>query len=335
MKKILIIWLIIQTITLFMGLTMDHSYNIVSAAGVTKSFCSELNTNTSPTVVKTQPSRKANGDLVFDDGKIEEPTIHAKDTSGPAKSFNHYFAAWLTISQLISFAIIAGIVVYLVLGLFINKEMFRKNRKFYLIYGIVLFFLANMVSITKTFKPMIYLYPENDNTAVTVTVDDPSVFTCTYPEYNDGWSVIANSDGTLFGENGRRYYGLYWEGNISRKKSFKDGFLVESKDTAKFLEEKLEIIGLNEREAEEFIVYWLPILEKNRYNLIHFKLTDEINSEIPLNITPKPDTVIRVVMQYKAVPIKVSIEEQKLEKIERKGFTVVEWGGEAEEGLLK
>ena len=169
MKKLLIIWLIIQTITLFMGLTMDHSYNIVSAAGVTKSFSSELNTNTSSSVVKTHSSRKANGDLVFDDGKIEEPTIHAKDTSGPAKSFNHFFAAWLTISQLISFVIIAGIVVYLVLGLFINKEMFRKNRKFYLIYGIVLFFLANMVSITKTFKPMIYLYPENDNTAVTVT----------------------------------------------------------------------------------------------------------------------------------------------------------------------
>ena len=335
MKKLLIIWLIIQTITLFMGLTMDHSYNIVSAAGVTKSFSSELNTNTSSSVDKSHTSRNAKGDLVFDDGKIDEPRIHANDTSGPAKSFNHYFAAWLTISQLISFAIIAGIVVYLVLGLFIDKEIFRKNRKFYLIYGIILFFIANMVSITKSFKPMIYLYPENDNTIVSVTVDDPSIFTCTYPEYNNGWNVIANRDGTLLDERGRHYYGLYWEGNLTRKKSFKDGFLVEGKDVSKFLEEKLEILGLNERESEEFIVYWLPILEKNKYNLIHFKQTEEINSEVPLNITPKPDTIIRVLMQYKAVPFKVNIEEQKLENVERKGFTVVEWGGEAEEGLIR
>ena len=34
------------------------------------------------------------------------------------------------------------------------------------------------------------------------------------------------------------------------------------------LEEKLAILGLTERESEEFIVYWLPKLEKNKYNYI-------------------------------------------------------------------
>lgn len=30
-------------------------------------------------------------------------------------------------------------------------------------------------------------------------------------------------------------------------------------------EEKLEILGLNYKETEEFIVYWLPKLEQNEY----------------------------------------------------------------------
>lgn len=48
---------------------------------------------------------------------------------------------------------------------------------------------------------------------------------------------------------------------------------------------------------------------------------------MPLKITPKPDTVIRVMMQFKGVNNYKEIDEQKLYKVERKGFTVVEWGG--------
>ena len=39
------------------------------------------------------------------------------------------------------------------------------------------------------------------------------------------------------------------------------------------------MLGLNDREAEEFIVYWLPKLEENKYNLIRFETAEEINPE--------------------------------------------------------
>ena len=48
---------------------------------------------------------------------------------------------------------------------------------------------------------------------------------------------------------------------------------------------------------------------------------------MPLEITPKPDTVIRVVMAYKKILKPYEVKEQVLESPERKGFTVVEWGG--------
>ena len=48
---------------------------------------------------------------------------------------------------------------------------------------------------------------------------------------------------------------------------------------------------------------------------------------MPLIITPTPDTIIRVLMEYKPINSKIDIKEQKLKTPKRKGFTVVEWGG--------
>ena len=46
-----------------------------------------------------------------------------------------------------------------------------------------------------------------------------------------------------------------------------------------------------------------------------------------LNVTPKPDTMIRIFLCIKKIEAPIDIKEQKLEKNERKGFTVIEWGG--------
>ena len=48
---------------------------------------------------------------------------------------------------------------------------------------------------------------------------------------------------------------------------------------------------------------------------------------MPLEISPKPDSVIRVMMAYRKIVGPFEVTEQKLETPERKGFTVVEWGG--------
>jgi hypothetical protein len=68
-------------------------------------------------------------------------------------------------------------------------------------------------------------------------------------------------------------------------------------------------------------------MEGNEYNLIRFETIEEQNENMPLNITPTPNTLIRVMMEFKALPFKIDIKEQQLEKVTREGFTVVEWGG--------
>ena len=143
-----------------------------------------------------------------------------------------------------------------------------------------------------------------------------------------GWNVYATRDGNLTDKNGRNYYALYWEGlTYNLDNSIKEGFVVKGEDTIEFLEEKLEKLGLNERESNEFIMYWLPKLQDNKYNYIRFATMDEINEGMPLEITPKPDNIIRVLMVFKPLDSYIEVEEQKIETPTRNGFTVVEWGG--------
>ena len=106
-----------------------------------------------------------------------------------------------------------------------------------------------------------------------------------------------------------------------------EGFCIKGKDIIKFLEEKLEILGLNERETEEFIIYWLPKMENNNYNYIRFETIEEQNQAMPLNINPKPDSLIRIMMDWKGLDNKIEVKEQVLQSPKREGYTVVEWGG--------
>ena len=92
------------------------------------------------------------------------------------------------------------------------------------------------------------------------------------------------------------------------------------------MEDALEKLGLNRREANEFIIYWLPRMEQNEYNIISFQ-TDVYTESAKLEISPVPDTLIRVFMAYKPAEKPVEIEAQELDAPERTGFTVVEWGG--------
>ena len=174
-------------------------------------------------------------------------------------------------------------------------------------------------------KPVIYLYPEQEE-EVSVRLDYDGKLTCTYPEYDDGWHVTAAPDGRITDENGQEYNYLYWEGETEQEYDFSEGFCVAGEDTAEFLEDALDRLGLTRREANEFIVYWLPRMEQNEYNLISFQ-SEAYTDHARLSIQPEPDTVIRVFMAYKPVENEQEIPEQTLAAPERSGFTVVEWGG--------
>lgn len=175
-------------------------------------------------------------------------------------------------------------------------------------------------------KPVLYLYPEEE-TLVSVGLDLDGGLTSSYPAYGDGWIVLAAPGGTLTDpESGREYYCLFWEGTSGTEYDFSTGYCVAGGETASFLEGALASLGLTQREANEFLIYWLPRMEGNPYNLISFQ-TEAYTDAARLTIDPAPDTLIRVFMAWKGLEEPVEVAPQGLAAPERTGFTVVEWGG--------
>ena len=223
-----------------------------------------------------------------------------------------------------------------------ERILFMKNKRPALIVLIVLFIISAIAfCVTETIvenrdadgdivveKPVIYLYPEKDNTDVSVSLDIDGEFLALDPEFNipNGWKVKANKDGNII-YNDATYPYLFWEADLNFTVNMYSGFCIKGKDTEKFLEETLPKLSLNEKETEDFIAYWAPKMSSNSYNLISFQ-EDNYEAAAKLDIAPKPDSVIRVFMAYMPVDHYIKINEQKFDDIpERTGFTVVEWGG--------
>ena len=175
-------------------------------------------------------------------------------------------------------------------------------------------------------KPVLYLYPRK-TTKVTITFEHPEYLETTYPKFTGKWEVKAHSNGDLYDSNGAYYYALYWDEKQVHSVDFSTGYYVDKDNAISFLEQKLSYIGLSRREANEFIMYWLPVLEKNEKSLVYFELTEERESYNKLNISPKPDSLLRLVIHIKKVDQKINIPKQNLTKFQRKGFVAVEWGG--------
>ena len=67
-------------------------------------------------------------------------------------------------------------------------------------------------------------------------------------------------------------------------------------------------------------------MQDNEYNVISFQGASYTDAA-PLDVTPSPDTTLRIFMAWYSSDTAVEIEPQTLTSPERGGFTVVEWGG--------
>ena len=176
-------------------------------------------------------------------------------------------------------------------------------------------------------KPVIYFYPEEEMDLEVTYVEEERLLT-TYPKYENGWNIHLQEDGTFTvpGSN-REYYALFFDETPDFEVDFSTGFYVTKENAISFLEEKMDFMGFTNRETDEFIMYWLPILENNEQSLVYFEQTEERNEECPLEFSVEPETLIRTIIHIKKVDEPTDIQEQQLIHQERTGFTVTEWGG--------
>lgn len=176
-------------------------------------------------------------------------------------------------------------------------------------------------------KPVIYLYPEKEMD-VSVFINPNGGFTFTEPEYKNGWKVKAKPSGEIYNYDDKKIYPyLFWEGKELDYQSPRQGFVIARENVKIFLEEKLLQLGLIKKEYDKFIEFWLPKMQDKKYYFISFTDDKTIDAGASLNISPKPDTIIRVLMDYQGLDEYMGVKEQRIVTPERKGFVVVEWGG--------
>ncbi len=173
-------------------------------------------------------------------------------------------------------------------------------------------------------KPVVYLYPQTE-TAFKVAVG--AEVTKSEPIYAKGWSGIAKPGGELV-VGGKSYPNLFWEGKgmgVYPKVDF--GKIVKSSEVKSAISEDLAYMGLNAREIADFNAYWLEKIPQSKYIRLSWLTNAELDVLAPLYIQPKPDSTIRVFLDFAGYDNPISLMGQKLPKLERRGFTAVEWGG--------
>ena len=184
----------------------------------------------------------------------------------------------------------------------------------------------NNVDLVK--KPVLYLYPE-EPTDVTVKLNfKKAKFACVYPNFNEkksSWKVRACPNGEILISD-KKYPYLFWEAYSYNKQDLSKGFIVKAENAQQFLEKKLKILGLDDKESADFITFWLPVLIKNKISLCSFQ-TQQFFDNFEYNITPKQKTFIRVFLSIKKLDKEIEVERQELKNVRREGFTAVEWGG--------
>ena len=178
-------------------------------------------------------------------------------------------------------------------------------------------------------KPVIYLYPQSEiDVNVKVGIDR---LTETIPAYSsEGWTVHAYPDGSLYNyADNQTYPYLYWEGESDNQSSANQGFVVKRNELNDFFDRSLAKLGLNKTEITDFKDFWVSRMLDNKepYFFISFIGTKDFNKIAPLSITPAPDSLLRVFMYYQPLKNFVNVPAQSLTAPERKGFSVVEWGG--------
>jgi hypothetical protein len=192
--------------------------------------------------------------------------------------------------------------------------------------------MKNLMPQAECGKPVIYLYPKETTKVsvalprfINVTVSEP-----TYPA--GGWKVLAKPDGTLSltatstSSTVVTYGSLYWEGTGVGYVSPKDGFVIKDGQQQAFLSAILLKYGLNKKEASEFMDFWLPKMTGAPYYRVSF-LTNTWSAAAPLYVNPKPDTSIRIFMDWQKLSAPIKITPPQIITPVRNGFTLVEWGG--------
>lgn len=179
------------------------------------------------------------------------------------------------------------------------------------------------------YSPLIYLYPIQP-TLANVKIASPLI-SPKIDLHNQSWQVIASPDGTLTTLDGKKYRFIPYEFLRNDFKRPDKGFIIEGNRLEGYLKNEFwPKLGLTDSEINDYWADTKPRIKPSPYYFISLIDRSEIDRVLPMEVNPKPDTIIRnmtyilPLSSYSKTPL--PLEEEKLKASKREGFTVLENG---------
>jgi hypothetical protein len=173
-------------------------------------------------------------------------------------------------------------------------------------------------------KPNIYLYPTK-TTKMNVILDFPNggKVVESIPDYGTGWNnITVEPNGTI---NGIYTY-LFYESDSNDFSQYSEGWVIKKENLESFFRKNMTSYGFRGQEIEDFIEYWIPLLKDSASYAIYPQLDKDISKEVVLNISQKPDSLLRLIYTVKPCNSMLNLKTPVIPAFTRTGFTVTEWG---------
>uniref|UniRef100_UPI00321785BD PKD domain-containing protein n=1 Tax=uncultured Draconibacterium sp. TaxID=1573823 RepID=UPI00321785BD len=173
------------------------------------------------------------------------------------------------------------------------------------------------------YKPNIYIYPENNiNLCVTISFPMGGEIVESIPAYAEQWCVNIDTTGKI----DNQYDYLFYESKQPNTFQYKKGWCVARKDINSFFKTNMKQYNFSDTEINDFIEYWMPLLDENNYYMVYPQTNKIIDEIIKLNFSIQPDNVSRLFYGVLGVDEYTEIEKPVINPFNRNGFHIIEWG---------
>ncbi|OGG27336.1 hypothetical protein A2960_00005 [Candidatus Gottesmanbacteria bacterium RIFCSPLOWO2_01_FULL_39_12b] len=144
------------------------------------------------------------------------------------------------------------------------------------------------------------------------------------------WQVVAFPDGELISKENISFDKIEYSYTTSLVRSPEKGLIAKAAQLESVLSSYASKVGLNEREANDFISFWIKELNKvpSPYYFISHYDKETASKIMSFDINPRPDTFIQVVMYFKPLNNPISVSPPVFNPVPlRSGFVAVDWSG--------
>ncbi len=172
-------------------------------------------------------------------------------------------------------------------------------------------------------KPNLYIYPEQTlSLSVKINFPNGGKVTESIPAYNNSWNITVTPNGQI-----NDYYDyLFYECDVPDLTQKEYGWVIKTTELENFFANNLSLSGFSQKEVNDFIEYWIPLLTEHNYYAIYPQYKTQLNKMIEIEFSEIPDNFYRLHYVIIGRDNNKQLPAPQIESAIREKYYAVEWG---------